>query len=108
MSRPCKRCVGLGKADSCIDIKHKKRGRPRLTAIKKWQSATTKSPTISHYHTIVPQDFKEKKQPLLYHDSPALFNTHVSSFKLSSLNNIQKKAPVEAMTVSLNQNPNKI
>ncbi|KAI8085014.1 uncharacterized protein BX664DRAFT_387660 [Halteromyces radiatus] len=29
-SRPCKRCVSLGKTDSCLDIKHKKRGRPKL------------------------------------------------------------------------------
>lgn len=28
--RPCPRCVGLGKQDSCVDVQHKKRGRPRL------------------------------------------------------------------------------
>ncbi|KAI8065503.1 hypothetical protein BC940DRAFT_368759 [Gongronella butleri] len=28
--RPCKRCVSVGKADSCYDIQHKKRGRPKL------------------------------------------------------------------------------
>lgn len=31
VSRPCKRCSALGKCDTCIDIKHKKRGRPKLT-----------------------------------------------------------------------------
>jgi hypothetical protein len=30
VSRPCKRCVTLGKHDSCHDIAHKKRGRPKL------------------------------------------------------------------------------
>lgn len=30
MSRPCKRCSAVGKCDTCIDIKHKKRGRPKL------------------------------------------------------------------------------
>ncbi|KAG2183547.1 hypothetical protein INT43_006553 [Umbelopsis isabellina] len=30
ISRPCKRCVALGKEDSCHDIAHKKRGRPKL------------------------------------------------------------------------------
>ncbi|KAI9319644.1 hypothetical protein BX666DRAFT_1875644 [Dichotomocladium elegans] len=30
VSRPCTRCVALGKIDTCQDIKHKKRGRPRL------------------------------------------------------------------------------
>ncbi|KAK1256111.1 hypothetical protein MKX07_008370 [Trichoderma sp. CBMAI-0711] len=28
--RPCSRCLGNGKEDSCVDVQHKKRGRPRL------------------------------------------------------------------------------
>ncbi|KAL7822986.1 hypothetical protein V8C26DRAFT_195205 [Trichoderma gracile] len=28
--RPCSRCLGNGKEESCIDVQHKKRGRPRL------------------------------------------------------------------------------
>ncbi|KAK3638638.1 hypothetical protein LTR56_012944 [Elasticomyces elasticus] len=28
--RPCGRCVASGKQDTCIDVQHKKRGRPRL------------------------------------------------------------------------------
>ncbi|KAL2070473.1 hypothetical protein VTL71DRAFT_13499 [Oculimacula yallundae] len=28
--RPCSRCTSNGKEDSCIDVQHKKRGRPRL------------------------------------------------------------------------------
>ncbi|KAJ1968904.1 hypothetical protein H4R35_006295 [Dimargaris xerosporica] len=30
ISRPCKRCVTMGKTASCADVKHKKRGRPKL------------------------------------------------------------------------------
>lgn len=30
MSRPCKRCVSLKKEDTCQDMQHKKRGRPKL------------------------------------------------------------------------------
>jgi len=30
VSRPCRRCINLGKTDTCIDVQHKKRGRPRL------------------------------------------------------------------------------
>ncbi|ORZ10112.1 hypothetical protein BCR42DRAFT_454633 [Absidia repens] len=30
VSRPCKRCILLDKAATCVDIKHKKRGRPKL------------------------------------------------------------------------------
>ncbi|KAJ3121239.1 hypothetical protein HK098_003831 [Nowakowskiella sp. JEL0407] len=29
-SRPCGRCVGLGKQDTCIDVEGKKRGRPKI------------------------------------------------------------------------------
>ncbi|KAK0735701.1 hypothetical protein B0T21DRAFT_264760, partial [Apiosordaria backusii] len=28
--RPCSRCVSQNKADQCVDVQHKKRGRPRL------------------------------------------------------------------------------
>ncbi|KAI8882284.1 hypothetical protein K501DRAFT_334119 [Backusella circina FSU 941] len=30
VSRPCRRCVSLNKADTCHDMQHKKRGRPKL------------------------------------------------------------------------------
>ncbi|KAK4574584.1 hypothetical protein LTR86_001425 [Recurvomyces mirabilis] len=30
VQRPCTRCVASGKQESCIDVQHKKRGRPRL------------------------------------------------------------------------------
>ncbi|MCO5588129.1 hypothetical protein L7F22_042084 [Adiantum nelumboides] len=30
VNRPCRRCINLGKTDTCIDVRHKKRGRPRL------------------------------------------------------------------------------
>ncbi|KAK3073605.1 hypothetical protein LTR53_004660 [Teratosphaeriaceae sp. CCFEE 6253] len=30
VQRPCARCVASGKQDTCVDVQHKKRGRPRL------------------------------------------------------------------------------
>ncbi|KAK9319437.1 hypothetical protein V1517DRAFT_332577 [Lipomyces orientalis] len=30
VGRPCQRCINLGKQDTCVDVRHKKRGRPRL------------------------------------------------------------------------------
>ncbi|KAG0226325.1 hypothetical protein BGW42_003760 [Actinomortierella wolfii] len=30
ISRPCKRCISVGKDDTCRDVEHKKRGRPKL------------------------------------------------------------------------------
>ncbi|KAI7857168.1 hypothetical protein BDC45DRAFT_501845 [Circinella umbellata] len=35
VSRPCKRCVSAGKGDTCHDVKHKKRGRPKLHEAKR-------------------------------------------------------------------------
>ncbi|KAK9467554.1 hypothetical protein V1512DRAFT_247151 [Lipomyces arxii] len=45
VGRPCQRCVNLGKQDTCVDVRHKKRGRPRLrddlTVSPKLQAATS-------------------------------------------------------------------
>ncbi|KAK9483998.1 hypothetical protein V1527DRAFT_236664 [Lipomyces starkeyi] len=30
IARPCQRCINLGKQDTCVDVHHKKRGRPRI------------------------------------------------------------------------------
>ncbi|KAJ1919532.1 hypothetical protein H4219_001886 [Mycoemilia scoparia] len=30
ISRPCNRCISIGKQDTCHDVQHKKRGRPKL------------------------------------------------------------------------------
>ncbi len=43
VGRPCRRCVNLGKSDTCIDVQHKKRGRPRL---KDRPSSQTGIPTL--------------------------------------------------------------
>ncbi|KAI9486910.1 MAG: ribose 5-phosphate isomerase A-domain-containing protein, partial [Benjaminiella poitrasii] len=58
LSRPCKRCYSLGKSDSCVDIRHKKRGRPKLTSVKKWQSTNT----LSEQHSQAMTSFKESKE----------------------------------------------
>ncbi|PGH01916.1 hypothetical protein GX51_04970 [Blastomyces parvus] len=31
-ARPCRRCISAGKEDSCVDVRHKRRGRPPLKA----------------------------------------------------------------------------
>ncbi|KAF9996377.1 hypothetical protein BGZ79_009875 [Entomortierella chlamydospora] len=56
LSRPCKRCISVGKDDTCRDVEHKKRGRPKLVdktvaidgawVAKDGSSATSKS-TVS-------------------------------------------------------------
>lgn len=41
VGRPCRRCVNLGKSDTCVDVQHKKRGRPRLKDRPTSQSGAT-------------------------------------------------------------------
>lgn len=56
VSRPCQRCVTLKKTDTCQDIQHKKRGRPKLREKKIFSSdehtyqilhGTIQSPSIA-------------------------------------------------------------
>lgn len=56
VSRPCQRCVGLKKTDTCQDMQHKKRGRPKLREKKIYSSnehtyeilyGTIQTPSIS-------------------------------------------------------------
>ncbi|CAO3648584.1 unnamed protein product [Mucor hiemalis] len=56
VSRPCQRCVTLKKTDTCQDIQHKKRGRPKLREKKIYSSdehtyeilhGTIQSPSIA-------------------------------------------------------------
>ncbi|KAN0064654.1 hypothetical protein ACQY0O_002284 [Thecaphora frezii] len=42
VGRPCRRCVNLGKSDTCIDVQHKKRGRPRLKDRQGSQSSASR------------------------------------------------------------------
>ncbi|PHH65289.1 hypothetical protein CDD81_2701 [Ophiocordyceps australis] len=44
--RPCSRCTGNGKEEACVDVQHKKRGRPRL---RDDRDARFDSMRLSHY-----------------------------------------------------------
>ncbi|KAJ1935322.1 hypothetical protein EC988_008521, partial [Linderina pennispora] len=43
LQRPCRRCVNMGKCDTCKDVQHKKRGRPRSKDKKIAAAGTEKS-----------------------------------------------------------------
>ncbi|KAJ2380029.1 hypothetical protein GGI23_007870, partial [Coemansia sp. RSA 2559] len=43
LQRPCRRCVNSGKCDTCKDVQHKKRGRPRSKDKKVPASGAEKS-----------------------------------------------------------------
>lgn len=109
MSRPCKRCSTLGKSDSCIDIKHKKRGRPKLTTIKKWQHAATL--TVNKPYQSAPPIASSSASSLSpsttlsfvhLHASPSLSTSPTSSFKMTAYReNVkeEEQLPQEMMTV---------
>ncbi|KAL7310741.1 hypothetical protein PS15m_010205 [Mucor circinelloides] len=107
LSRPCKRCSTLGKSDSCIDIKHKKRGRPKLTSIKKWQQATTLTVNKPYQSTppITSSTLPSTPTPFVpLHASPTLFSSPISSFKMTASREIPKeeqRSPKEMMTMFL-------
>ncbi|PWY99859.1 hypothetical protein BCV70DRAFT_200766 [Testicularia cyperi] len=46
VGRPCRRCINLGKSDTCIDVQHKKRGRPRLKDRPASQTAVATLQTV--------------------------------------------------------------
>ncbi|GLI78991.1 hypothetical protein PoHVEF18_007313 [Penicillium ochrochloron] len=48
-ARPCRRCVLAGKASSCVDVTHKKRGRPPLKA----EDSSLRSYSNTHIDTAV-------------------------------------------------------
>ncbi|KAK4508836.1 uncharacterized protein ATC70_013459 [Mucor velutinosus] len=107
LSRPCKRCSTLGKSDSCIDIKHKKRGRPKLTSIKKWQHATTLTVNKPYQSTapIASSSLPSTLTPFVpLHASPTLFSSPISSFKMTASREMAReepKSPKEMMTMFL-------
>ncbi|KAJ5371439.1 uncharacterized protein N7496_007531 [Penicillium cataractarum] len=50
-ARPCRRCVLAGKASSCVDVTHKKRGRPPLKAedssLRSYSNAHVDNPAMT-------------------------------------------------------------
>ncbi|KAK1967927.1 hypothetical protein LY78DRAFT_679791 [Colletotrichum sublineola] len=65
--RPCSRCTSNGKEDACVDVQHKKRGRPRLRDDREARygpstyqhpqdaaAAAARRPPLSHYSAAGP------------------------------------------------------
>lgn len=61
VERPCKRCVSLNRSDSCYDIKHKKRGRPKLS--EKRTPAKHQSSIVEMCSITPPPRIQDKKAP---------------------------------------------
>ncbi|KAK9493317.1 hypothetical protein V1508DRAFT_416377 [Lipomyces doorenjongii] len=57
VARPCQRCINLGKQDTCVDVRHKKRGRPRIRddpSSTPRSSSTSASSSPSSSYSIAP------------------------------------------------------
>jgi len=46
--RPCSRCLSNGKEDACVDVQHKKRGRPRLRDDRETRYEVLRGPASHH------------------------------------------------------------
>lgn len=62
--RPCSRCVSSGKEEACIDVQHKKRGRPRL-----------RDDRVARYEVLGPSyppppDNSARRSLLMYSEAP--------------------------------------
>ncbi|KAI8881099.1 hypothetical protein K501DRAFT_189725, partial [Backusella circina FSU 941] len=55
LSRPCKRCVSTDKADTCQDIQHKKRGRPKLVKEDHPNKSKTKPSRLRNSVSLTPE-----------------------------------------------------
>ncbi|KAJ1560771.1 hypothetical protein HK096_007284, partial [Nowakowskiella sp. JEL0078] len=57
-SRPCHRCLGLGKQDTCVDLEGKKRGRPKIrTPISEEETISNPNRPQSPKNVILQQSF---------------------------------------------------
>ena len=80
--RPCSRCVSNGKQDACVDVQHKKRGRPRLRDEKDGRYEPTRFPHPSEAATrplsIHPAGNPEYEDPLRRTQSYRVLKTQQS------------------------------
>ncbi|KAJ5102372.1 hypothetical protein NUU61_004594 [Penicillium alfredii] len=80
-ARPCRRCVLSGKASSCVDVTHKKRGRPPLKA----EDSSLRSYTTHLDHPAVPA---EAQPPVL--TRPSTMHRATSSRELRPMTDLQR------------------
>ncbi|TVY16531.1 hypothetical protein LARI1_G005218 [Lachnellula arida] len=74
--RPCSRCLANGKEDACVDVQHKKRGRPRLRDERE-QRYESMGPGYPH-----PQHDASIRRPLSFHSAEASMTPAFSSDSL--------------------------
>lgn len=86
--RPCSRCLGNGKADSCVDVQHKKRGRPRLRDDRDARYDPTRFPH--------PQD-AALRRPLSIYPSGSAGPGYEDSLRPSQSHRVLKSYPSEPM-----------
>ncbi|KAI8338555.1 hypothetical protein BC941DRAFT_512683 [Chlamydoabsidia padenii] len=109
--RPCKRCISVGKTDSCYDIQHKKRGRPKLREKYTSSLLTTGNNGIHSSSTSSPSTIPKRpvsRHHLMPHFQRMLPLNIPSSTNLtptSSLVTHQLTAPVDSLAPFLALSP---
>lgn len=88
--RPCSRCLSNGKEDSCVDVKHKKRGRPRLR-----DDRETRYDPSRFQH---PQDVPLRRPLSIYPSGSSGSAGYGDPLRRNSLYRVLKFQPSESMT----------
>lgn len=90
--RPCTRCVQNGKEDACVDVQHKKRGRPRL---RDDHRGTGFDPRLGHS-----QD-PNLRRPLSLYNPPGGVNYGDDSMRRTQSYRVLKSQPPEPLAPRL-------
>ncbi|KAI8641300.1 hypothetical protein BD408DRAFT_418295 [Parasitella parasitica] len=97
VSRPCKRCISLKKEDTCQDMQHKKRGRPKLREKRVYSSnehtyeilyGTIQEPAIMTKNT--PRNIIPNQQAPPFHTKAPHSQHH--EITLSSPNDVKRSS----------------
>ncbi|KAL0944651.1 uncharacterized protein CTRU02_202538 [Colletotrichum truncatum] len=87
--RPCSRCTSNGKEDACIDVQHKKRGRPRLRDDREGRYGPS---TYPH-----PQDAAAARRPLSLYSSGGPISGYDDPVRHSHSYRVLKSQPSEPL-----------
>ncbi|KAF4869689.1 hypothetical protein CGCSCA1_v011191 [Colletotrichum siamense] len=87
--RPCSRCTSNGKEDACVDVQHKKRGRPRLRDDREGRYGPS---TYPH-----PQDAAAARRPLSLYSSGGPISGYDDPIRRSQSYRVLKSQPSEPL-----------
>lgn len=93
VSRPCKRCVSLKKEDTCQDMQHKKRGRPKLREKRVYSSN-------EHTYEILYGTIQEPAIMMKNTSRSIIPNQQAPPFKATAPTHLQQHHPIIPLSSS--------